>query len=263
MRKPSQLRSLIVETWGMVLTILRRRERIAAKLLSWWRRILLFLFYRGVKTGDLILFAALSPVLGVLILDFNSFVLGWNEGRGGLLFAILFLIIEWTDSRKTLEAQTSRGRMAVWLISVIALTTYFFSVYVLGLQEAISLSGGSLGISKEGRLSWTWLWEYVIFGAFLAACLGLIFDLRGITENITPIVYCAGTAIILLLDAVFPYQSLGALAATVPLIVLSTVSLLGISGVRVVDTPFEAGEGPWVYPEGNLLFMKGHKGPMV
>jgi len=42
---------------------------------------------------DVFLFIALSPLVTVLIMDFHSFTLGWNEGRGGLLFALFFLII--------------------------------------------------------------------------------------------------------------------------------------------------------------------------
>ena len=229
-----------------------------------WRQFLLFLFYRGVKTEDLIVIFALSPIWAVLLLDFNSFALGWNEGRGGILFAVFFLLVEWLDSRKSIETKMSKKRAVVWTLSVLGLVTYFLLVYFLKLQDIIAWIGKGYGISKEGTLSWTWLWEYVVFAGFLTVNLGAIFGAKAVKQNITPIVYCLGTVVVLFLDATFPYQSLGALAATVPFIVVSIVFLLGISGVHVAKSPFATAKAPWVYTEGNLLFMNGrHKGLIV
>ena len=206
---------------------------------------------------------SISPILVLLVFDFNSFVLGWNEGRGGVLFVILFLLIEWFDSRRNLEVNLTKTRIVIWICSLTGLIFYFTLVYFFNFQETISLAGKGCSISKEGLLSWTWLWEYVVFGIYLTIILGSIFGMKAIKQNITPIVYCFVTMIILLLDALFPYQSLGILASTVPFIVTSIVFLLGVSGVRIVENPFNTGNAPWVYPEGNILFMKGYKGLTV
>lgn len=206
----------------------------------------------------------LSPVVAILILDRNSFILGWNEGRGGLLFAVLFLLIEWYDSRDAFRIENlSKRRIALWSSTLAGISVYYGAVYLLQLQEAISNLGKSLGISKEGLLSWTWLWEYVVFASYLAAYTAALHGVDAVKRTITPLVYCVGSAIILLLDALFPYESLGILAGIVPFIVRAVVSLLWASGVAVVDSPLRAVKPPWVYVDGNQLFLNGLKGMVV
>jgi len=224
-------------------------------------------FIRGVlsrRRDELVLLISLSPILALLLIDEKSFILGWNEGRGGLLFAILFLLIEWYDSREELKLRhLSKRRMFLWFSALAGLSTYYGAVYMFQLQEAISNLGKSLGISKEGLLSWTWLWEYVAFAAYLAAYVAALHGWSAVKKTVTPIVYCAGSALILLLDALFPYESLGALAGLVPFIVKAVVSLLWVSGVTVVEDPLKAVKPPWVYVDGNRLFLNGLKGMVV
>ncbi|MEM3072022.1 MAG: archaeosortase/exosortase family protein [Candidatus Bathyarchaeia archaeon] len=216
------------------------------------------------RRDELVLLISLSPILALLLIDEQSFILGWNEGRGGLLFTILFLLIEWYDSREELKLrQLSKRRMLLWFTALAGLSLYYGAVYLLHLQEAISNLGKGLGISKEGLLSWTWLWEYVAFAAYIAACVAALHGRSAVKKTVTPIIYCVGSSIILLLDALFPYESLGALAGVVPFIVKAVVSLLWVSGVSVVEDPLKAVEPPWVYVERNRLFLNGLKGMVV
>lgn len=214
--------------------------------------------------GELVLVASFSPILALIILDQESFILGWNEGRGGILFAVLFFLIEWYDSREDLRIRGfSRRRAISWISIIAALSAYYIWVYFFRLQEFISDLGEGWGVSKEGLLSWTWLWEYVVFAAFIIGLIAVLHNRGAVKKVITPIIYCIGSALILLIDALFPYESLGFLAGIVPFIVKVVVSMLWISGVSVIDNPLGRFKPPWVYVEENFLFLRGFKGLVV
>ena len=50
---------------------------------------------------DLFLLLSVSPFIILILVDSNSFILGWNEGRGPILFGLIFLLLEWRDARET------------------------------------------------------------------------------------------------------------------------------------------------------------------
>lgn len=213
----------------------------------------------GFELKDLLLLISVSPVLAVLAFDFNSFVLGWNEGRGGLLFAIFFLLMEWRDAKGSLKPKLSKGRVLGWASSLALLAGYFIAVYGFGLQSAISKYGETF-LAEDGLLSWTWLWEYVVFALALFGFLLSVFGLRALKDSVTPLLYCVGSALILLLDAFFPHQSPGVLGLIVPVIVGLVASLLWVSGVKALQNPIAASNPPWVYVKGNVLYLGGLKG---
>ncbi len=209
---------------------------------------------------DLILLLSISPIVLLIMVDPNSFILGWNEGRGPILFGLIFLLLEWRDARERLTLEPGSTNLVKWSIFFSILIFYYFLVYFGGLQDAIRSWGYSLHLTDAPYLlSWTWLWEYVIVAITLAGMLASAFNIKALKSVITPIVYFVGMAIILGLDAAFPYQSLGPLASIVPLIVVSVVSLLGFSGVTVSSNPLSSLKPPWVYNQRNLLFIRGVK----
>ncbi|HID17414.1 TPA: hypothetical protein EYP26_03880 [Candidatus Bathyarchaeota archaeon] len=214
------------------------------------------------EAKDILLLISISPILAVLAFDFNSFILGWNEGRGGLLFAIFFLLVEWRDSRGSLKPRLSKGRVLGWVSSLALLAGYFIAVYGFDLQGAISRYGETF-LAKGGLLSWTWLWEYVVFALALSGFLLSIFGLKALKGSVTPLLYCVGSALILLLDAFFPHQSPGALGLIVPVIVGLVSSFLWVSGVKFLRNPLDASNPPWVYVKGNVLYLGGLKGFVI
>jgi thaumarchaeosortase len=64
--------------------------------------------------------------------------------------------------------------------------------------------------------SWTWMWDFIVIAAFFMITLTILFGKRWIRISPAGPIYAAGTAIILSLDAFFPYDSLGPLKYVVP-----------------------------------------------
>ncbi len=206
---------------------------------------------------DIFLFIALSPLMVVLVMDFHSFTLGWNEGRGGLLFALFFLAIEWYDARVNLKINLTKKRILGFSLGVLFLSIYFIAIYKWGLQTFLFNYGKSFAV-EGGLPSWVWLWDYVAFIVSLIISLISLFNVKVLKLIVTPIVYCVGSALILLLDVFFPYQSIGFLAGLVPFIMNAVVFLLKISNVKILGNLFEAREPPWIYVKGNYLNVMGN-----
>lgn len=214
----------------------------------------------GLKREDKILLLSISPILILLIADPNSFLLGWNEGRGPILFGLIFLFLEWREARERLHLNLEGSRKVAWAIFFSMLALYYILVYFAGLQDHIRAVGYQISLPEAPYLlSWTWLWEYVTVAASLAGMLASAYTPKPLRHVVTPIIYFIGMAAILGLDAAFPYQSLGPLASIVPIIVTIIVGLLGISGVTISTNPLSPTEPPWVYNQGNLLLIGGLK----
>ncbi|MEM4649199.1 MAG: hypothetical protein QXP78_00865, partial [Candidatus Bathyarchaeia archaeon] len=179
---------------------------------------------------DIFLFILLSPLITVLIIDFRSFTLGWNEGRGGLIFALFFLIIEWYDARNELKINLTKKKFFGFLLGVFLFSIYFVAIYKWNLQTFLFNYGKNFAV-EGGLPSWVWLWDYVVFASSLIISLTALFSIKFLKLIITPIVYSVGSALILLLDVFFPYQSIGFLAGLVPFIMNSVVFLLKLSNV--------------------------------
>lgn len=211
---------------------------------------------RKTLVKDLFLFIAVSPLIAVLTMDFHSFTLGWNEGRGGLLFAVFFLVIEWYDARNALELKLTKKRILGFLCGASILSVYFIAIYNFNLQEFLFNYGKSFAV-EGGLPSWVWLWDYIVFAASITVSLTSIFNIKVLRQIVTPIVYCLGSALILLLDVFFPYQSIGFLAGVVPFIVNAVVFLLKTSNVKILNNLFEARNPPWIYVNGNYLNVMG------
>ena len=119
----------------------------------------------GVETKDLLIAFSISPLLAILIIDFNSFTWGWNEGRGGLLFAILFLLIEWVDGRKRIKLKFGKKRILGLICSVAILSAYFIAIYKFNLQEILFNYGRDFAV-EGGLPSWVWLWDWSLWRYF-------------------------------------------------------------------------------------------------
>ena len=212
------------------------------------------------KREDWILLLSISPIITLTIVDFNSFILGWNEGRGPILFGLMFLFLEWREARSRLSLNLKGFRKASWIISFSVLTLYYIFVYLAGLEDVIRGIGYRIGVPEAPYLlSWIRFWEYIVVAVSLTGMLASAYTIRALGQVITPIVYFLGMAAILGLDAAFPYQSLGPLTSIVPIIVGIVVALLSLSGVAVSSNPLSPMDPPWIYSQGNLLLIGGLK----
>ena len=218
------------------------------------------IFPSSFKSEDRILLLSISPILALIVADPNSFVLGWNEGRGPILFGLMFLILEWREARNRLNLNLKGLRKASWIISFSTLIVYYLLVYLVGLQDVIRGVGYRISVPEAPYLlSWTWLWEYIVVAVSLAGMLASAYTFKALREVVTPIIYFLGMAFILGLDAAFPYQSLGPLTSLASIIVGVIVALIGLSGVKISSNPLSPMDPPWIYSQGNLLLVGGLK----
>ncbi len=184
------------------------------------------------------LIAALIPVLILLAIDPASFIAGWNEGRSGLLFASFFIIIEWYDARKQLRMRKEERVVIIWLLCGFLLGLYYFWIFLLNLNNTLGQIGIRLGLPEMPQMySWVTMWEHLVFLAYILVLFVSAYGWKNLLKMMAPIAYLSGMGLMFLLDAAFPYDSLGPMQAIVLVIVPMVVSFLGLSGIGTIWQP--------------------------
>jgi len=185
-----------------------------------------------------------APVLFALAVFPNTFSLGWNQGRGGFLFAMTFIAAELIGLK--LEIPTKK------LLAIIPLAVAVI-VYLVSLE--LGLKNYLISIAPHFHVqlvySWIWMWDFIVISAFFMASMTILFGKRWIRISPAGPIYAAGTAIILSLDTFFPYDSLGPLQYVVPYIVKLDVFLIGL---------FHLGHAT---SQSNVMFLNGDHGPFA
>ena len=185
-----------------------------------------------------------SPILFAIIAFPDSIAWSWNEGRGGYFFALIFVVAELIG----LKIVISKKRLLSVIPMAIATIVYLISLEH-GLREYIVESAELFDVQLI--YSWTWLWDFVIMAIFVVAALSIFFGKRWIRIAPAGPIFLTGTAIILSLDAFFPYDTLGPLQYIVPYFVQANVWL-----VTVLDL------GTAVARD-NVMFLRGDHGSMA
>ena len=185
-----------------------------------------------------------SPTLFAIVAYPDSVSMSWNEGRGGFLFAMIFLIAELFG----IKLGISKKR----LLAVIPLAILVM-VYLIALDNGLQETIRQIGIDNEVPLihSWIWLWDYVVMTLFVVATLFIYFGKKWIRIAPAAPIFLGGSAIILSLDAVFPYDTLGPLQSFVPFLVELNVWLIQVFDLGIATA------------RDNLMFLKGDHGSMA
>ncbi|MGI0055980.1 MAG: thaumarchaeosortase [Nitrosarchaeum sp.] len=185
-----------------------------------------------------------SPIIFALVAFPDSFSLSWNQGRGGFLFALVFIIAELIG----LKIIISKKR----LIAVIPLAILVIA-YLIGLEYGLRdyLLASAEQFNVQLIYSWTWMWDFIVMGIFVIVALSIFFGKRWIRIAPAGPIFLGGTAIILSLDAFFPYDTLGPLQYVVPYLVQTNVWLVNL---------FDLGTAT---ARDNIMFLNGDFGPMV
>jgi len=181
---------------------------------------------------------SLTPILLLVMVDPASFISGWNEGRSGLLFAAFFIVIEWYDARRGLRPRRDRNVAIFWVLGALLVAFYYFGVFFLNLNSVVAEAGIRLGLPEMPKMfSWVTMWEHVVFVSYILILFISAYGLESVLKMITPVAYLSGMALMFLLDAAFPYDSLGPMQAIVLVIVPIVASMLGLSGIKTVWQP--------------------------
>ncbi|MDE1826674.1 MAG: thaumarchaeosortase [Thaumarchaeota archaeon] len=185
-----------------------------------------------------------SPIMFALAVFPDTFSLGWNQGRGGLLFALAFIAAELIGIK--LEIPKKRLLAAIPLAG--AAIAYLVAVE-FGLKNYLATIAPQFHVLLLD--SWDWMWDFIVFAIFFVSILTILFGKRWIRISPAGPIYAAGTAIILSLDAFFPYDSLGPLQYVVPYLVKLDVFLITTFNLGIASA------------HGNIMFLSGDHGPFA
>ena len=185
-----------------------------------------------------------SPTIFAIIAYPDSISMSWNEGRGGFLFAVVFIVAELFGIKLGLSKKK--------LLAIVPLAILVIAYLVAldnGLQDYIREVGESLEVPLI--YSWIWLWDYVIMTAFVVATLFIYFGNRWIRIAPAAPIFLGGSAIILSLDALFPFDTLGPLQSFVPYLVELNVWLVNVFDLGTASA------------KDNLMLLNGDHGRMA
>ena len=185
-----------------------------------------------------------SPILFSMIAFPDSIAWSWNEGRGGYFFALVFIIAELVG----LKIIISKKRLFAVIPLALATIAYLISLEY-GLREFITDSAAAYDVQLI--YSWTWMWDFVVMAIFAVVALSIFFGKRWIRIAPAGPIFLTGTAIILSLDAFFPYDTLGPLQYVVPYFVQANVWVI---------TMLELGTA---VARDNVMFLRGDHGSMA
>jgi thaumarchaeosortase len=200
----------------------------------------------------IIIIVLLWPVLLSYALYPDTFGFSWNAGRGSFLIVTVLTLVEILGSRPVV-----RGREARLLITfAILIALYFFSLS-FGSSDIFSGIGRSAGaIIIE---SWMSMWDYLILAIYFVITLVLIFGKKDwLRIGGASALFLMGYATILLLDSMFPYDTLGILQFLVPTYLNFSIGILdSISHVLNLQTEFTS------QTFDNTLVLYSSDGPFV
>ena len=185
-----------------------------------------------------------SPIIFALVAFPNSFSLSWNQGRGGFLFALAFIVAELIG----LKIIISKKRLIAAIPLAIVVIGYLIGLEY-GLRDYLIASAEQFNVQLI--YSWTWMWDFIVMGFFVIVTLSIFFGKRWIRIAPAGAIFLGGSAIILSLDAFFPYDSLGPLQYVVPYFVQTNVWLVNVLDLGTATA------------RDNIMFLRGDFGPMV
>lgn len=185
-----------------------------------------------------------SPILFSMIAFPDSVAWSWNEGRGGYLFALVFVVAELIG----LKIVISKKRLLAAIPLTIATIGYLISLEY-GLRDYIIESAERFDVQLI--FSWTWMWDFVVMAIFIVVALSIFFGKRWIRIAPAGPIFLTGTAIILSLDAFFPYDTLGPLQYIVPYFVQANVWVITVLDLGTAVA------------RDNVMFLRGDHGSMA
>ena len=185
-----------------------------------------------------------SPILFVLAVYPDSFSMSWNQGRGGFLFGLAFIVAEIIGVKFIVSK-----RRLIFGIPLAAVTIIYFVLLDFGLHDYIINAAPAFNVQLI--YSWEWFWDFLVITIFAISASILMFGKKWIRIVIAGPVFLGGSAIILSLDAFFPYDALGPLQYFVPHLVQTNVWIINALDLGVATA------------RDNLMFLRGDHGPFA
>ena len=102
-----------------------------------------------INSGIIVTLLLIAPIVFTLIAYHDTFYLSWNVGRGGFLFAMVFIAAEVIGSNQKIN-----GKKFYLIIGLLSLTVaYFIAIEELGLKESIRSAAPIYNVQIQE--SWT------------------------------------------------------------------------------------------------------------
>ena len=183
------------------------------------------------------------PTMFTIVAYSESFSLSWNQGRGGFLFAMAFVVAELVGIKYVIP----KNRFYL-CVPLIVLTIAYFAFLPFGLHDYIMSLVDVFGVLEY---SWGWLFDFAVMALFVTATLAILFGRKWFRIAPAGPIFLAGNAIILALDSFFPYDTLGPLQYIVPYLVQTNVWVITVLDLGVATA------------RDNLMFLNGDFGPFA
>ena len=192
---------------------------------------------RRIAGRDVLLLLAAAPILFLFASAPQTFELSWagfgKLGRGGLFFVLFFLGFDLLDFPKS-KIKWSRRRKISTAIIVLVAIVYFVEVGSgQTLPDLIYGVGRRLGATGDVSNSFLMATDYIADSVYLTALTVVLFSVSTIRRVVTPIVFSLGMLFFYLLDAFFPYGSLGPLQFWANFIVAGVGLLAKLLGLPI------------------------------
>jgi thaumarchaeosortase len=212
----------------------------------------------GISSSIVATLILIAPILYTLIAYPDTFTLSWNEGRGGFLFAMAFIAAELVG----LKYSVIKTRFLI-VAGMSALTIAYFVALPYGLSSYIRNAKDVYSVSLVD--SWMWMWDFIVLTIFVASALIFLFGKKWYKIAPAGAIYLAGSAVILALDAFFPFDSLGPLQFIVPIYLQIDQAVINFIDKSIINVGPEAPDesaNP-ALAKGNLLVVNGLHGPFA
>ena len=224
------------------------------------------------------------PIIFLVCADPASFTLVWFVGQqvGRAGFAFIFFLVAWDfhDSRKKFKASKSRGRYIVIGLALLVLLVYYYFRIFNGFFARPPINPANntpmdtafttylrvyvtsrLGVSQDSPLSFLLAMDYLGYAFYCALTTAILYSAETVTRMATPVIYTVGSAVLDMMDAFFPEDSLAFLQVWVYLIWNVVIFLLGLMGFKININPVKGPiSPPSLLLQGNRLYLWGFKG---
>ena len=183
------------------------------------------------------------PTMFTVVAYSDSFSLSWNQGRGGFLFAMAFIVAELVGIKYVIP----KNRFYL-CIPLIAITISYFALLPYGIHDYIMSLVDVFGVLEY---SWGWLFDFAVMATFVTVSLAILFGRKWFRIAPAGPIFLSGSAIILALDSFFPYDTLGPLQYIVPYLVQANVWVITALDLGIATA------------RDNLMFLNGDFGPFA
>ncbi len=212
----------------------------------------------GINSSIAATIILITPIIFTLVAYPDTFSLSWNEGRGGFLFAMAFIAAELIGLRYPI----SQKRFLV-VAGLAAITIGYFVALPMGLRDSIREAAPAYNVELVD--SWVWMWDFIVMSLFVAGSLVIFFGKKWYKIAPAGAIYLIGSAVILSLDAFFPYDSLGPLQFIVPIYLQIDQGVVNFIDDYIMNIGPQNPSSPSdpAVARGNLLILNGLHGPFA